>query len=215
MGPIGNIGEYRPDLTPIQVYIERFELFLEANSIEEGKRVHTFLTVMGEKAYTTLRNVLAPQLPTKAKYEDLVDTLLQHYGPKRSVVAERYHFHRRIQGKDETLSDFIVALKELAATCNFGNFLEDALRDRFIAGLHNNDIRCRLLAIDDKNATFKKACSTALSMEAADKETRQMKQDGKKTHQQQRQLLPSTGTTSHVLNRKEVRRIAERTLTFV
>lgn len=37
--------------------------------------------------------------------------------------------------KHESVSDFIVGLKKLAATCAFGAFLEKALRDRLIAGL--------------------------------------------------------------------------------
>lgn len=48
------------------------------------------------------------------------------------MVVDRYKFYRRDQRPGEGISDFVVELKRMAATCNFGTFLEEAIRDRFI-----------------------------------------------------------------------------------
>ena len=171
---VGKIPEFCPDSGDIDVYLERFELYAAANDVAKGKKLLILLTVLGEKAYVTLRSLLLPKTPTEAGYDEAVAVLRKHYAPKRSVVTERYRFHRRDQGPEESISDFVVALKTLAATCAFGTFLEEALRDRLIAGLRSEDIRCRLLAMDDKDVTWERVFNVATAMEAANKDTKEM-----------------------------------------
>ena len=63
------------------------------------------------------------------------------------------------------MSDYIVALKELAATCDFGEFPEQALRDRIVCGLRSEATQKKLLA--EKDLTWKSAQKIALAMEMA------------------------------------------------
>ncbi|KAL1479901.1 hypothetical protein MTO96_051491 [Rhipicephalus appendiculatus] len=93
----GKLPEFCPDSGNIDVYLERFELFAKANGIDAGKKLEIFLTIIGEKAYVTLRSLLLPKTPTEVKYADAKKALQQHYAPKRSVVTEPYHFYRRNQ----------------------------------------------------------------------------------------------------------------------
>lgn len=51
----------------------------------------------------------------------------------------------------------------MAQECNFGEFLERALRDRFICGLQNSAMQQRSLN-DDAVDVFDMACGTALTM---------------------------------------------------
>ncbi|KAH7942042.1 hypothetical protein HPB49_019993 [Dermacentor silvarum] len=92
------------------------------------------------------------------------------------VYLERleYRFRQRKQEKHKSVSDFIVVLKKLAATCAFGALLEEAPRDRLIAGLLTDDIRCRLSAMPDAEQTWERTCTIAVSTEAATKDTQQM-----------------------------------------
>ncbi|KAG0418699.1 hypothetical protein HPB47_004656, partial [Ixodes persulcatus] len=69
---------------------------------------------------------------------------------------------------------FVVALKTIAATCAFGIFLEEALRDRLIAGLRNEAICCRLFAMDNKDATWERVFNMAKTMKAAKNDTKEM-----------------------------------------
>ena len=62
----------------------------------------------------------------------------------------------------------MVELKRLALKCDFGTFLEEALRDRLVCGLKSVQIQKKLLA--ERHLTFKKAFETAQSMELANKE---------------------------------------------
>lgn len=117
--PVGRLAEFSPDTGSIEVYIERFEVFASANNIDEPRKAQVFLTVLGEKAYVTLRSLLLPKSPADSKYADITKVLREHYAPRRSIVTERYRFHRRDQGQSETIGECVVELKKLAATCEF------------------------------------------------------------------------------------------------
>ena len=88
--------------------------------------------------------------------------------PKPILIAESFKFHRLNQHESETVAQFVVELKRLALKCEFGTFLEEALRDRLLCGLKSVQIQKKLLA--ERDLTFKKAFETAQSMELANKE---------------------------------------------
>lgn len=56
-------------------------------------------------------------------------------------------------------------LKHLVRKCNYGDFLQDALRDRLVAGIRNEETHCALFA--ERELTFDGACKIALDRELA------------------------------------------------
>ena len=70
------------------------------------------------------------------------------------------------------MAEYIVVLKELLNHCEFGDFLNEALRDRLVCGLYKESIQKRLLSEPD--LTFTKACEIAQAMELADKITSEL-----------------------------------------
>ena len=46
------------------------------------------LSTIGAQMHTVLWNLLAPELLMNKSFEELVDTLKSHYGPKPLVIAE-------------------------------------------------------------------------------------------------------------------------------
>ena len=97
-------------------------------------------------------------------FEELVDTLKQHYDPTPSVRIQRYKFNLRNRNDTETILQFLAALRSLAEYCNYGTTVEDMLRDR-LCRVRNEQIQKRLLLEED--LTFAKAKELAESMEAA------------------------------------------------
>ena len=148
-----------------QSYSERLEQFFLANQVEGERKVATFLTVIGEEAYSLLRTVVAPEKPSGKSFEELVGALKTHLNPKPIVIAERFKFHQRNQQEDETISTYLAELRRLTEHCDFGNYREEALRDRFVCGLVNEAIQKRLLT--EKDMKLSKAHELAVGMDIA------------------------------------------------
>ena len=55
--------EFDPEVESVTAYLERLQLYFEANGVEEDRRVAALLTLVGPKVYDTLRSLLAPTLP--------------------------------------------------------------------------------------------------------------------------------------------------------
>ncbi|KAI4881013.1 hypothetical protein NFI96_011262 [Prochilodus magdalenae] len=162
---IGQLSEYKEGQEDFESYLERLEQWMIANEVDEGKKVSVFLSVIGAEAYRLLKNLTMPAKPSSLTYKELNEKLSAYYKPKPLVIAERFRFQKRNQLENETVSEYMVALKQLSTHCDFGNHLDEALRDRFVSGLKAEAIQRKLLA--ERALTFKSACEIALSMEMA------------------------------------------------
>ena len=170
--PIGRVQEFDAETESITAYLERVQLFITANAVEDNKKVAVLLSVIGSKTYSLLRNLLEPEKPSSKTYDVIVDTLKHHYEPKPVVIAERFRFYRRMQAPGESFATYIAELKSLARNCSFGDHLEEALRDQFVCGMRAMSVQKILLR--EADLTFKKAIETALSAEAAERHTTQL-----------------------------------------
>ena len=170
MTTIGQIQEFDPKKEKVTAYLERVQMFLVANSIQEDKKVPVLLSVIGGKTYVLL---LAPDKPKDKTFEELSEVLQKHFEPKPVVIVQRFHFHRRNQAPGESVADYVAELRRLATHCKFDGYLEEALRDRLVCGLRSEGVQKRLLTYTD--LTLAKAVEVAQSMEAAERDTQEMK----------------------------------------
>ena len=173
MATIGHIQEFDPEKEKVSAYLERVQMFLVANSIEAEKKVPVLLSVIGGKTYALLGSLLAPEKPKDKTFEQLSDVLQKHFEPKPVVIVQRFHFHRRNQAPGETVAEYVAELRRLATHCKFEGYLEEALRDRLVCGLKNEGVQKRLLTYSE--LTLAKAVEVAQSMEAAERDTQEMK----------------------------------------
>jgi len=94
----------------------------------------------------------------------VIAVLQKHFVSKPAVIADRFKFNKREQLPGESLADYIAGLCCLATCFEFGGYPDDALRDRFICGLHSKGTQKRLITV--KNLTLQEA------MEAAEKDSK-------------------------------------------
>ena len=78
-----------------------------------------------------------------------------------------------MQVPGESVADYVAELKRLATCCEFGDHLEETLRDQLVCGMHNQGILKRLLAEPD--LTYAKAVEVASGMEVAEKTTQRLR----------------------------------------
>jgi hypothetical protein len=57
----------------------------------------------------------------------------------------KYQFNNRSQRSGKSVTDFAIELQAMAENCIFGDFLDTALRDHFVTGLRNSDIKTKIL----------------------------------------------------------------------
>ncbi|XP_049524585.1 uncharacterized protein LOC119455976 [Dermacentor silvarum] len=169
MARLGKLDEYDEKEQNFESYLERFEHFVTANDIKEEKKLAVFLSVIGARTYEVLKSLVVPAVPGDKSFEEVTVLLTKHYSPSCSVIAECCKFNKRAQEEQESVEDFIVALKHLARKCDFGLFLQDALRDRLVAGIRREETQLALFAED--SLTFEKACKIALDREQAAPQT--------------------------------------------
>ena len=131
----------------------------------ESKKHSVLLADIGPSTYTLLSSLVSPEKPRDKSFDDLIALLKNHFNPEPSEIVERYKYHTRMREPKETVNDFVAELCALARHCNFGDSLNDLLRDRLVCGINDDAIQHRLLL--EKKLTFEKALEFATSMEAA------------------------------------------------
>ena len=125
----------------------------------------------GQRRYSKLKE-LTFYPPSATEFEKTNLKLENEYRIIRNKRAERYTFRKRTQTQHESITEYIVALRDLASTCDFGDFLDDAICDQLIEKMNNHKIRERLLA--DENIDLDKAIVVAVRLESAIKDARSM-----------------------------------------
>ncbi|KAJ8885689.1 hypothetical protein PR048_011887 [Dryococelus australis] len=110
------------------------------NSIKDTEKVPLFITLV-----------------------EIVKVLSHHFLHARILIAERYKFHKRDEKPTKSMSQFIMEHKNYGKISNFGDFLDNALRDRLVY---------RKLFIEPK-LNFERTCTIiVLSMELAASQTK-------------------------------------------
>ena len=99
----------------------------------------------GRETFGLLKALVAPAKLSDTTFKELTETLTAHMAPKPLVIAERFRFHKREQKTDETIRAYAASLQKLAEHCEFGNALDDTLRDRLVCGMKNEKVQRHML----------------------------------------------------------------------
>ena len=174
LNALGQLEPFDPsDGETFSQWYARFNLYCATNLVQnepvdgEGnvlaapnRRRTFFLTAIGKRAFSVLYSAALPADPSSFAVEDLASVLRMHYENPGLTEANRMKFHQRVQRADETVFAYIGALQELAVTCNFGEFFDQALRGQLVCGIRHADTKAKLLS--NPNLTFDEAKVTAI-----------------------------------------------------
>lgn len=153
----------------VEDWIDRFEMYLTINNVQDDRKVAYLLTHIGGVAYSVLKDLCIPDVPSTVAYDTLVEYLKGHYVPHTLQSVCRLKFRQAKQQSGESVTQFVHRLKQLAKDCGFGANLKDSLKDQIIVGIGSPKIARALLMKAD--LTFEVAVTTCTSMETAERDT--------------------------------------------
>ena len=109
--------------------------------------------------------------PSELSYEDLVKLF---FHPRRSEIVQHFHFNSRVYQSNKTIAAFVAELRKLSEFCNFGDKLDEMLRDRIVCGINHLGMQRHLLSETD--LTLAKTLEVAQGLEAAEKSSKVMQE---------------------------------------
>ena len=130
------------------------------------RQVASLLAVMGPSTNGVLRNLVYPEKPKDKSLDEISTVLEERFTEKKVEIAERFRFYTAVQ-ESETIAQFVSCLKKLARYCNFGDKLNDMIRDRLVCGIKDRNTQKKLLV--ESGLTLEKAIKVAIADEAANK----------------------------------------------
>lgn len=147
-------------------WLRGFEIYAQANAIKKAKdKLNWMLHYAGPKVqsiFDTLPETIkldeqqkGPYLSgyvfSRNEYDDAIGKLNGFFEPKQNISYERHVFRQQKQKKNERFDMFLVRLREQADRCNFGDQLDDNIRDQITSGCHSDVLRRKILERGDAN----------------------------------------------------------------
>ncbi|UYV81377.1 hypothetical protein LAZ67_20000992 [Cordylochernes scorpioides] len=190
----GMFEKFDENLENVENYIYRLKQFMLISKTKVDFKTPFLISSIGPKYFGILRNLVFPEEVDQVPFDKLCMILLKHFNPKTNIIYERFIFQKMDQKSGETISKYMIRLKEQAQRCNFGDFLQESLRDRFVAGIIDTSTQKKLL--QEEKLTFDGALDIALSAESADNDLHNIK-GSENAHQSPQHLHAINNTCKH------------------
>lgn len=147
------------------------------------------LAYVGSEALAAVRHHFYPDDVNTKTYNEVKTALENMYKPSLTIFAARMAFEKASRSESETMVQFANRLRQLSAVCNYGNHLDERLRDRFAAGANHSkfEVELRQRWPDGQttnaqganvNVLFQTVLELAISMERAEKECAHQQDSG-------------------------------------
>lgn len=105
----------------------------------------TLCTVMGADCKRVMNSLPNLSEADKKDPDKILEELRKHFTPQQNVLYERFIFNTTSQKTGETIDEYVVRLRRLAESCEFGSLKDSLIRDRIVIGTTDESGRERLL----------------------------------------------------------------------
>lgn len=164
--PTFQVAEFCPENDQWVLYHERLENFFDSYRIEDPVRKRVLLlNAIGAKPYKLIRDLCTPDAPTTKTYEQLCELMKSYYTPPEVVYKQRKMFYAAAKSSEESVVQWMVHIKFLAAACNFGNTIDSRILDKFVTSFDGRTFD-RLSEEDPDTLTLTKATEIAVRCES-------------------------------------------------
>ncbi|CAC5369075.1 unnamed protein product [Mytilus coruscus] len=129
---------------------QTMELYLDVamTEAEEKDTCKALLYVIGQEGQDIF-NTFNIQEGDKGKIEPLFTHFERYCIPRKNVTMERYKFNTRVQGKSESIDQFVTDLRNMTQNCAFGAITEELVRDGIVCCTNSERVKQRLLRDDE------------------------------------------------------------------
>ena len=144
-------------------WLGSFEYMAEARDISAAKRLRSLLLHTAgptvQDLYEDLPDPLAGSEPSGDNvYKKCVRILSNHFQADSNPVFERHTFRQMNFGTGESTAQFVVRLRNQARLCDFGDKVDDMIRDQLVSCVVDVDLRRKLL--ENSKLTLAKCLNT-------------------------------------------------------
>ena len=128
-------------------------------------KVALFFLCIGVKALKIFNGFQFDRPGDKYDLIKIIEKFNQFTIGELNETFERYTFNSRNQEENESIDDYVTALRTLAKTCNFCDCMDDTIiRDRIVLRIKDKQTRKRLL--QERKLTLKTCINLCKSSEA-------------------------------------------------
>ena len=117
----------------------------ELSEKDKTVQVGILCSVMGSDCLRIMNSLTTLTDQDKKDPARIIAELSNHFEPQKHVLFERYKFNSANQSDAETVDQYVMRLRQLAKSCEYGNLEESLIRDRLVMGTHDARSRDRLL----------------------------------------------------------------------
>ena len=161
----------------------QFEWYIKAtrkDETDEEVLIGVLLSLLGRegvKIYETLPLTAA----NAKKIAEVLKAFTTYFEPLKSEVFDRFLFHRRHQQPGESFDTWLMELRSMVTSCNYGTaaVIESVLRDQIVLGVASEQVREKLLF--ETNLKLAEACNIVRACESASSKLTQMAPRGEST----------------------------------
>lgn len=121
-----------------------FEVAAGISGKAETIKVSTFLNAIGPDAVEVF-DTLGLTDAQKQLYAEVTKAFATFCGARKNTVYERYMFYKRDQKEGESFDSFLMDVKRLVRSCEFGDATNEMMRDRMVMGIADKKLQTKLL----------------------------------------------------------------------
>ncbi|XP_021340039.1 uncharacterized protein LOC110441256 [Mizuhopecten yessoensis] len=129
---------------------------------EEKDKCSAFLYLIGQDGRGVF-NTMTFDGDTRDKIEPLFTKFKEYCQPHENTIVWRHKFNTKVQGKGETIDQYVTELRTISKNCRFGLLTDELIRDRIVCGVNSGKLKERLLR--DGELTLIRAITTCRASE--------------------------------------------------
>ncbi|XP_052562239.1 uncharacterized protein LOC120431638 [Culex pipiens pallens] len=127
-----------------------FQIFLDVNNVAIASRKKSYLLhYVGpqvQDVYFSLQGDDEPEVPVGSDvFQEAMKLLDEYFLPMKCLPLERHKFRNLVQAGEEPIESFVLRLREQGNLCEYGDHLDDEIKEQIFEKGASDDLRARIL----------------------------------------------------------------------